>query len=69
MQSVMSNSFKTIIKASLTLWYVSQIGLRVKHLTEKFRAPTAQGHLVQLMHKFPLLAILSFTIQPLLEYL
>lgn len=68
MQSIMSNSFKTIFKGSLTLQYVSQIRLGTKHLAEKFRAPIAQGHLVQLMHKFPLLAILSFTIQPLLEH-
>lgn len=58
----MQNIFKTIIKASLTLQYISQVGLGAKDLTEKFRATIAQGYLVQLMHGHPLSAILPFII-------
>lgn len=38
---MMQNNFKTIIKTSLTLQYVSQLGLAAKDLTEKFRATIA----------------------------
>lgn len=36
MQIIMQNNFKTIIKTSLTLQYVSQLGLGTKDLTEEF---------------------------------